>query len=439
MISYLYPPTPVSVSVPSIEFVLNGVATSVSRDTATPGLSNPLPIINLDSSGNPSTPLTDTQLRATAVPVSGPLTDAQIRATALPVSIASQPLPTGAATETTLAALNTKVASNYGVATGAIRTASQIGNTTGAAAFNAGADSAQTLRVSANLKRAGVELSYGAGVSDVNTPRVNVASDSNLAKESKQDAGNASLVSVATQTVDIPNVITTEGGVQPSKGVMVMGHTGASVSRHILVENTGRQVVNVTASALPTGAATEATLAALNTKVANNYGVATGAVRTAAQVGNAGGAADFSSGADSAQTLRVSANLKRAGNELSYGAGVSDANTQRVNVASDSNLAKESQITTLLANTANRVINSVVNFTTSNASITAPAGAKGFIIQNSITAAGALRWNLAGAATASAGFYLGTGQSTSYIDGASNLSIFDVDAAGIDACIVWFT
>lgn len=33
-----------------------------------------------------SGPLTDTQLRATAVPVSGPLTDAQIRATALPVS-----------------------------------------------------------------------------------------------------------------------------------------------------------------------------------------------------------------------------------------------------------------------------------------------------------------------------------------------------------------
>lgn len=34
-------------------------------------------------------PLTDTQLRATAVPVSGPLTDTQLRATALPVAIAS--------------------------------------------------------------------------------------------------------------------------------------------------------------------------------------------------------------------------------------------------------------------------------------------------------------------------------------------------------------
>jgi len=77
-----------------------------------------------------SGPLTDTQLRATAVPVSGtvtasgPLTDTQLRASAVPVSAASLPLPTGAATETTLSALNTKVtACNTGavvVASGAV-------------------------------------------------------------------------------------------------------------------------------------------------------------------------------------------------------------------------------------------------------------------------------------------------------------------------------
>lgn len=43
-------------------------------------------------------PLTDTQLRASAVSVTGPLTDAQLRASAVPVSAASLPLPTGAAT-----------------------------------------------------------------------------------------------------------------------------------------------------------------------------------------------------------------------------------------------------------------------------------------------------------------------------------------------------
>lgn len=60
---------------------------------------NPLPITGA---------LTDAQLRAAAVPVSGPLTDAQLRATVIPVSLASSPLPTGAATQTTVASIDTK-------------------------------------------------------------------------------------------------------------------------------------------------------------------------------------------------------------------------------------------------------------------------------------------------------------------------------------------
>lgn len=55
--------------------------------------------------------------------------------------------------------------------------------------------------------------------------------------------------------------------------------------------------------------ASEATLSSLNTKVANNYGVSTGAVRTASQVGNATGAADFGLGATGDQTLRTTANI----------------------------------------------------------------------------------------------------------------------------------
>lgn len=55
-------------------------------------------------------PLTDSQLRAAPVPVSGPLTDTQLRASAVPVSAASLPLPSGAATESTLAALQSLLA-----------------------------------------------------------------------------------------------------------------------------------------------------------------------------------------------------------------------------------------------------------------------------------------------------------------------------------------
>lgn len=58
--------------------------------------------------------LTDTQLRASAVPVSmastPALTDTQLRASAVPVSAAALPLPSGAATEATLAAVLAKYA-----------------------------------------------------------------------------------------------------------------------------------------------------------------------------------------------------------------------------------------------------------------------------------------------------------------------------------------
>ncbi|MES2904407.1 MAG: hypothetical protein V4696_09510, partial [Pseudomonadota bacterium] len=92
-----------------------------------------------------SGPLTDTQLRATAVPISGtvtanvgtgtqPVSGTFWQATQ-PISAASLPLPTGAATETTLAALNTKVTA---VNTGAVTIsaalpagANTIGTTTG--------------------------------------------------------------------------------------------------------------------------------------------------------------------------------------------------------------------------------------------------------------------------------------------------------------------
>lgn len=60
------------------------------------GVQHPRNIIT-DPSGNDLTPLTDAQLRATAVPVSGTFWQAT-----QPISAASLPLPSGAATESTL-------------------------------------------------------------------------------------------------------------------------------------------------------------------------------------------------------------------------------------------------------------------------------------------------------------------------------------------------
>jgi hypothetical protein len=75
-------------------------------------------------------PLTDTQLRATAVPVSGPLTDAQLRATAVPTSVASLPLPTGAATESTLSTLSAKSPSGLVTAAHDYQALTYVGATT---------------------------------------------------------------------------------------------------------------------------------------------------------------------------------------------------------------------------------------------------------------------------------------------------------------------
>lgn len=77
------------------------------RATAVP-VSGPLTDVQLRATAVPvSGPLTDAELRATAVPVSGPLTDAELRASAVPVSAASLPLPAGAATEVTLSSILT--------------------------------------------------------------------------------------------------------------------------------------------------------------------------------------------------------------------------------------------------------------------------------------------------------------------------------------------
>jgi hypothetical protein len=112
-----------------------------SIDTKTPALgqaamaaSSPVVIANNQTAVPVSGPLTDTQLRATVVPVGdgggsltvdGPLTDTQLRATAVPVSAAALPLPSGASTsanQTTLGNQTTKI--NDGTNTAAVKPAS---------------------------------------------------------------------------------------------------------------------------------------------------------------------------------------------------------------------------------------------------------------------------------------------------------------------------
>ena len=148
---------------------------------------------------------------------------------------------------------------NYGtVGANTLRTAAQIGNATGAADFNAGATGAQTLRVIAN---------QGA-----------------------------------------PNTNANAWFVHPTDGTNNQAFTA-----------TGQATVIVT-SPLPAGTNSIGTVVTSNfpTTVDTNYGaVGANTLRSAAQIGNATGAADFNNGATGAQTLRVAANLAVAGANVS--------------------------------------------------------------------------------------------------------------------------
>ncbi|KHD88844.1 MAG: hypothetical protein OM95_06930 [Bdellovibrio sp. ArHS] len=115
-------PVPISASSLPLPTGAATEATLSSIDTKTPALvggavpvTGPLTDAELRATAVPvSGPLTDAELRATPVPVSGPLTDTQLRASAVPVSAATLPLPTGAATETTLSAMSAKLPATLG-------------------------------------------------------------------------------------------------------------------------------------------------------------------------------------------------------------------------------------------------------------------------------------------------------------------------------------
>ena len=320
---------------------------------------------------------------------------------------------------------------------------------------------------------------------------------STLAKETTLDDVKAAVESIALEdfatetTLDavkdavelIDNVVNVDGNPSGTSGVLIGGIDSNGDFQAVTVNPAGELQVNFGSA----GFATETTLAALSAKVANNYGAATGAVRTASQIGNATGGADFNSGADSAQTLRVSANLKRNGTELSYNSGAADANTLRTVlstrheiattplavrladgvsfITSQAIAAAQTTVSTIVKTlttfaimagwdgtthrelavdtsgnlkTSPRALSSTIGQLSTSGTLSAPANAKGFTIQNSARASGALRFKAVSGASASVGFLLEPGQSTSYQDGAANLSIFDVDGLGIDCTVLWY-
>lgn len=153
---------------------------------------------------------------------------------------------------------------------------------------------------------------------------------------------------------------------------------------------------------------------------------------------------------------------------VSFDAGATDATTQRVVIASDQTVpvsaaslplpsgaatdAKLDSIITAIGSTNTKLdsielntspeLNSHSTQTVTSASavtFNAPVGAKRMIIQNSLNANGAIRFvAAAGTPTASSGYYLGVGQSTSEMSAGSFKAIATTAAEDGDVTVIWF-
>ena len=283
-------------------FVLNSVVVSPTLDSVVPANNKGLPIVVLAGEGL------------------GPLS-----------------VNSGATTASTLrvvlsndSSISIEEDKNYGVVgANTIRTAAQIGNATGGAAFGSGADSAQTLRVTTSTRSEtattplAVRLTDGSAFYAGATETTLGVVSGKLPATLGQKAMAASLAVVIANdqsavpvsgTVTATNAANGTLGTTPptvatqiaAQGPSGLQYLAASISGLLKVDGSGAtQPISAASLPLPSGAATETTLNNVYGRLVQDFGASTTALRTASLIGNTSGTADFNAGATSAQTLRV--------------------------------------------------------------------------------------------------------------------------------------
>ena len=283
-------------------FVLNSVVVSPTLDSVVPANNKGLPIVALAGEGL------------------GPFS-----------------VNSGATTASTLrvvlsndSSISIEEDKNYGVVgANTIRTAAQIGNATGGAAFGSGADSAQTLRVTTSTRSEtattplAVRLTDGSAFYAGATETTLGVVSGKLPATLGQKAMAASLAVVIANdqsavpvsgTVTATNAANGTLGTTPptvatqiaAQGPSGLQYLAASISGLLKVDGSGvTQPISAASLPLPSGAATETTLNNVYGRLVQDFGASTTALRTASLIGNTAGTADFNAGATSAQTLRV--------------------------------------------------------------------------------------------------------------------------------------
>jgi len=313
-----------------VQFSLNAVTTTVSQDTVTVGNSRPLPVRILANDGStfdPNSLATETTLTnvdtsaanidTTLSNISGtqlpaglgqalmaasfPVVIASDQST-LPVSAASLPLPTGAATEATLSAINTKTPA---LVSGRVPVdGSGVTQPVSAASLPlpTGASTEATLSaMSAKLPAALGQLAMAASLS------VAIASDQ-------------STLPVSVASLPLPSGAATEAtlAAMSAKLPAALGQLAMAASVSVAIASDQSTLpVSAASLPLPSGAATEATLSALNAKfgalgqalMAGSAPVVIASDQSAIPISNLPATADTNLGTPGASTVRVAAML----------------------------------------------------------------------------------------------------------------------------------
>lgn len=281
---------------------------------------------------------TEATLSALNAKIPGPLGQ-HVMAASLSVTIASDQSP--------IAVTTTPAVTDFGVTTNAERIAAVIGNTTGAVAYGAGASSAQTLRVieatDSTLAKS-VQLPAGLGNTTMaNSLPVTLASDQGVISVGVSGIGadfgvSSAALRVASLIGNATGVAAFNSGVTNAQTLRVIPATDSNLAKAAQFPTTLGQTT--AANSLSVAIASDQLPLSISLSgSALNYGVATAALRTAAQIGNASGVADFGSGTTSAQTIRVvpatDSNLSKAAQLPSALGQTTSVNSLSVTIASD--------------------------------------------------------------------------------------------------------
>ncbi len=249
-------------------------------------------------------------------------------------------------------------------------------------------------------------------------------------------ATETTLANIDSNTSDIRGAVSTDGGL-PSAGVMVVAGSDGTNIRTLETDNTGKLNVNVSGSALPAGAATEAkqdvqiTEAQTANTALGNIETNTGDAVTELQTLNA---VDFATEAKQDDIIT-------AINTFNTDFGAVDFATETTLSAMSAKLpatigqkVAASSLAVVLAsdqpsipsrspvNSNGQCDNTSLTATTASTA-TAPANAVGFILEAPSDNTNNIRWRIGAAASTTAGMLMEPGRDTGFVPCAANVSI----------------